>query len=199
MKKFFSTLLLMGSLITVNAVEKDLELGQQQWLKDLKVLVSLNSNKVDELAGVDKNNNGVRDDVENYILSKYSHDRFQRDMFFKAARKIQEIIALPLNGVIDEHIRLDRELLGIYTCRDYILYRNESKDLEKELMNKTLFKAKVLNTPQRLKSYIEHKKVLPMNFDKLTEQELLKDKNSCLALYYSYKNVEQKSTTLIIK
>jgi len=198
MKKFFSTLLLMGSLLTVNAIEKDVEL-EQQWLKDLRVLVSLSSNKVDSLSGIDKNNNGVRDDVENYVLSKYSHDPFQRDMFFKAARKIQEIIALPLNGVIDEHIKLDRELLSIYTCRDYILYRNESKDIEEELLNKTLFKAKVLNTPQRLKSYIEHKKVLPMNFDELTEKELLKGKNSCLALYYSYENVEQKSTTLIIK
>ena len=98
-----------------------------------------------------------------------------------------------------EHIRLDRELLDIYTCRDYILYRNESKDIENELLNKTLFKGKVLNTPARLKAYIEHKKILPANFDELTEEELISDKKSCLALYYSYQNSDQKSTTLIIK
>jgi hypothetical protein len=198
MKKFFSTLLLMGSLLTVNATDKDLSLSDQQWLKDLKVLVSLSNNSVDAISGIDNNNNGVRDDVENYILSKYSHDPFQRDMFFKAARKIQEIISLPLNGVIDEHIRLDRELLSIYTCRDYILYRNEVKNIDKELLNKTLFKASVLNTPERLKAYIEHKKILPSNFDELTESELMKDKKSCLALYYSYKNLDDQSTTLIM-
>jgi hypothetical protein len=199
MKKLFCTLTLIGSLFTINASQQVVTPVSQQWLEDLKVLVSLSSKRVDALSGIDKNSNGVRDDVERYILSKYMDDPFQRDMFFKAAKKIQKIIALPLNGVVDEHIKLDKELLGIYTCRDYILYRNESKNIEKELLNKTLFKANVLNTPERLKAYIEHKKVLPMNFDKLTDKELLKDKKSCLSLYYSYENIEQKSTTLTIK
>jgi hypothetical protein len=199
MNKLFFTLVLIGSLFTLNAANKELNPVNQQWLEDLQVLVSLSNKSVDALVGVDKNRNGVRDDVESYILSKYMDDSFQRDMFFKAARKIQKIIALPLNGVIDEHIRLDRELLEVYTCRDYILYRNESKNIEDELLNKTLFKGKVLNTPQRLKAYIEHKKILPSNFDELTDQELVEDKKSCLSLYYSYQNLDKQSTTLIIK
>lgn len=198
MSKLFFTLVLVGSLFTLNASNTELNPVNQQWLEDLKVLVSLSNKKVDALIGVDKNRNGIRDDVERYILSKYMDDPFQRDMFFKAAKKIQKIIALPLNGVIDEHIRLDRELLDVYTCRDYILYRNESENIENELLNKTLFKGKVLNTPQRLKAYIEHKKVLPTNFDELTEKELIADKKSCLSLYFSYKNLDEQ-TTLIMK
>ena len=199
MNKLFFTLVLIGSLFTLNASNKELNPVNEQWLEDLKVLVSLSDKRVDALTGVDKNSNGVRDDVERYILSKYMDDPFQRDMFFKAAIKIQEIIALPLNGVIDEHIRLDRELLDIYTCRDYILYRNESEDIEQELLNKTLFKGKVLDTSERLKAYIEHKKVLPTNFDALTDNELIADKKSCLTLYYSYQNEDSKNTTLIVK
>ncbi len=199
MSKLFFTLVLLGSLFSLNASDKELNPVNQQWLEDLKVLVSLSDKRVDALSGMDKNSNGIRDDVERYILSKYMDDPFQRDMFFKAAKKIQKIIALPLNGVVDEHIRLDQELLEIYTCRDYILYRNESKDIENELLNKTLFKGKVLDTPQRLKAYIEHKKILPTNFDELTEKELIDDKKSCLTLYYSYQNEDAQSTTLIIK
>lgn len=198
MKKLFFTLALIGSLFTINASEKVLNPVNQQWLEDLKVLVSLNNKRVDALSGIDKNSNGVRDDVERYILNKYMDNPFQRDMFFKAARKIQKIIELPLNGVVDKHIKLDKELLEIYTCRDYILYRNESENIEDELLNKTLFKGKVLNTPQRLKAYIEHKKILPSNFDELTDKKLIADKKSCIALYYSYQE-DTKSTTLSIK
>jgi len=199
MKKLFFTLALTGTLFTINASEKVFNPVNQQWLEDLKVLVSLSNKRVDALSGIDKNSNGIRDDVERYVLSKYMDDPFQRDMFFKAAKKIQKIIALPLNGVVDEHIKLDKELLEIYTCRDYILYRNESKNIEDELLYKTLFKGKVLDTPQRLKAYIEHKKILPTNFDELTDKELIEDKKSCLTLYYSYQNLDEQSTTLTIK
>lgn len=199
MKKLFLTLFLLGNLLIANASDTESNPVNDQWLKDLKVLVSLSEEKVDQISGIDKNKNGVRDDVEQYILSKYMNNPFQRDMFFKAAKKIQKIIALPLNGMDSQHIKLDRELLEVYTCRDYILYRNESENIEDELLNKTLFKGKVLNTPQRLRAYIEHKKILPSNFDELTDKELIADKKSCLALYYSYQNLDEQSTTLTIK
>jgi hypothetical protein len=198
MKKLFFTLVLTGSLFSLAATDKEVTVDQQ-WLKDLKVLVSLSSEKVNPIKGKDKNSNGVRDDVERYILTKYMDDPFQRDMFFKAARNIQKIISLPLKGQLDKHIKLDKELLDVYTCRDYILYRNESEDIEKELLNKTLFKAKVLNTRERLRAYIEHKKILPANFDELTEKELIKDKRSCVSLYQSYQNPDAAATTLNIK
>jgi len=199
MNKLFIALLFISSVVTLNASEKDLQVTNQQWLKDLKVLVSMSSEKVDKLQGKDKNHNGIRDDVESYVLSKYSDDPFQRDVFFKAAKKIQKIISLPLKENKDEHIKLDRELLDIYTCRDYILYRNEVKDIEQELLNKTLFKGKVLNTTDRLRAYINHKKILPADFDDLSDAKLQSDKKSCLKLYNSYNDEVKESTTLTIK
>lgn len=191
MSRLFFTSVLVGSLLNLNASNK--EIVGQQWLSDLQVLVDLDGKSVDALRGVDKNKNSVRDDVEAYILSKYSDDEFQKDMFLKAAQKIQEILSLPKDGEVAEHIRLDRELLDIYTCRDYILYRNESANIEEELLNKTMFKGKVLNTSHRLRAYIDHKKVLPLNFSELTKEELNRDKESCLTLYESYENQNKQS------
>lgn len=192
MNRLFFTLVIVGSLLNLNASNK--ETVGQQWLSDLQVLVDLSNQRVDALIGIDKNKNRVRDDVEAYIISKYSDDEFQKDMFFKAAQKIQEILSLPKNSEIKEHVRLDRELLDIYTCRDYILYRNESANIEEELLNKTMFKGKILNTSHRLRAYIDHKKVLPLNFDELTKEELNRDKKSCLTLYESYENQNRQST-----
>ncbi len=197
MSRLFFTLLVAGSLFSLNASNKDI-VGQQ-WLSDLQVLVGLSSQKIDALKGLDKNKNNVRDDVEAYILSKYADDEFQKDMFFKAAQKIQEIISLPKGGEVENHIRLDRELLDIYTCRDYILYRSESENIEEELLNKTMFKGKVLNTSDRLRAYIDHKKTLPLNFSELTKDELSRDKESCLTLYESYENENRQSVTTITR
>ncbi len=191
MSRLFFTLAVTGSLLSLNASNK--EIVGQQWLSDLQVLVGLSSQRVDALKGLDKNRNNVRDDVEAYILSKYADDEFQRDMFFKAAQKIQLIISLPKNSEIEERIKLDRELLDIYTCRDYILYKNESENIEEELLNKTMFKGKVLNTSDRLRAYIDHKKVLPLNFSELSKDELKRDKESCLTLYESYDNENRQS------
>ncbi len=191
MSKLFFTLVIAGSLLNLNASNK--EIVGQQWLSDLQVLVDLSNQRVDALKGIDKNKNSVRDDVEAYILSKYANDEFQKDMFFKAAQKIQEIFSLPKNSEIKKHVKLDRELLDIYTCRDYILYRNESANIEEELLNKTMFKGKILNTSHRLRAYIDHKKVLPLNFNELTKEELSRDKESCLTLYESYENQNRQS------
>ncbi len=183
MKHLLFSILLLGNLQILNALEID----NKQWMMDLKALVMMNSNKVDSLSGDDENSNGVRDDVERYIWSKYKDDKFQRDMFFTAAKLIQSIITLPKQET-KQHIKLDHDLLEIYTCRDYILYRNEDKNIEQEMLNKTLFKGKVLNTPDRLSAYIDHKKKLPLELSDLSEKELLKDKNSCLKLYQSYQS-----------
>jgi hypothetical protein len=196
--KILVTMLMLGNIYILNASINEKN-NNKQWVKDLKALVLMSNKSTINIKGNDKNNNGVRDDVERYIWSKYENDKFQRDMFFTAAKTIQKILTLPTKSNKKEHIVLDKKLLEIYTCRDYILYRNESENIEQEMLNKTLFKGKVLNTPERLKAYIDHKRVLPTNLQELTEEDLIKDKNSCLSLYFSYKNDEKKSTVSIIR
>ena len=65
----------------------------------------------------------------------------------------------------------------------------------KEMQDKILFKAKVLNTEKRLRAYIDHKKSLPFVEDELSDKELATDKRSCINEYNKYKNKDQDLLT----
>jgi len=106
---------------------------------------------------------------------------------------MQKIITLPTDKTaLKEHQKLDHDLLNIYTCRDYILYKMNSKSLDKEMQEKINFKAKVLNTKKRLHAYIIHKQLLPFAFDDLSEKALARDKKACINQYNKYKNLDRK-------
>ncbi len=169
-----------------------------QWAKDLQTMIELNQNSSQTIAGSDINKNMVRDDIENYIKQKYKDDEFQKIMFLEAAKKIQQILTLPKNADKKIHIRLDRELLQVYTCRDYILYKHNDVDIEKELEQKAEFKSKVLNTRARLQAYIEHKKMVPFKYSIPSDKELYEQKNECEKLYSKIKSESKKTTVLSI-
>ena len=145
-------------------------------------MINLSSKTENTLEGIDQNKNGIRDDVEYYVNSKYQDKPFQKAMFTKAAGMMQKIITLP-DDAISEHQRLDQELLNVYTCRDYILYKMEDDSLENEMQDKIIFKGKILNTQKRLRAYINHKQLLPFQFDDLSDAQLIKDKNTCVNQY----------------
>lgn len=178
MKKLFIALSLVSSLTIANAVD----INKLKWTEDFETLINLSSNTENTLEGIDQNKNGVRDDVEYYVNSKYQDKPFQKAMFIKAAGMMQQIIALPDENIA-EHQRLDHALLNVYTCRDYILYKMENESLEKELQDKIIFKGKVLNTQKRLRAYINHKQLLPFQFDDLSDAQLKKDKTTCINQY----------------
>ncbi len=183
MKNVILTISLMGALSFVNA----LEINNLKWTQDYETLVALSGDADTNIEGVDQNKNGIRDDVEYYIDNKYKNDQFQRKVFKEASKKIQKILTLKKSQK-DEHIRLDQELLNLYTCRDYMLYRLKVKDIKSEMKDKMLFKAKVLNTNKRLQTYIAHKKLLPFEYSDLTNDELQKNKKECQNLYVKYTN-----------
>ena len=189
MKKIFITLTLASSFMIANSID----INQLKWTQDFETLVNLSSNAENTLEGIDQNKNGIRDDVEYYVNTKYKNKPFQKAMFTKAAIMIQKIITLPTDeGALKEHQKLDHELLNVYTCRDYILYKMDSDSLDKEMQDKINFKAKVLNTKKRLHAYIAHKQILPFEFDDLNEKALQKDKQACLNQYNHYKNLDKK-------
>ncbi len=169
--------------------------SSMQWLDDLETLVKLDTQREDSLSGKDLNANGVRDDVEEYVVQKFHDDPFQEELFMEAARKIQRIITLPKESSVDEHLKLDKELLSLYTCRDYILYRDNEANIDQQMLNKTLFKARVLNTEERLSAYIEHKKKLPLHFSDLSDQQLRQEKNACLARYRAFSNPDMHAAS----
>ena len=167
-----------------------------QWIQDYEMLVALDSKTNNSLLGIDSNNNGVRDDVEYFILKTYTNDFFQADMFLMSAKLIQDIFKLPKETPEKTRIKLDNDLLKLYTCRDYIIYKKEDpKIIEQELKNKLLIKRKILNNKARLQAYIEHKNKLPFKFDTLTKEQLLKDKQNCNNIYQSYYENRDKKVT----
>ncbi len=186
MKKLFIALTFLASLTVANAVD----INKLKWTEDFETLVNLSGTTENTIEGIDQNKNGVRDDIEYYVNAKYQNKPFQKEMFIKAASMMQKIITLPSED-ITEHQRLDHELLNLYTCRDYILYKMESESLAKELEDKIVFKGKVLNTEKRLRAYINHKQLLPFQFDDLSEAQLLKDKTACVNQYNKIKNLDK--------
>ncbi len=196
MKKSILLIAFLGMISGLFAQDR-LGTKSLNWLNDLEVLVKLDTQREDTLSGKDFNSNGIRDDVEEYVRQKFHHDPFQEALFMEAAQKIQQILTLPAESSQEEHLKLDKELLSLYTCRDYILYRDNEQNIEQEMLNKTLFKARVLNTEARLSTYIEHKKKLPLDFTDLSREELKKEKNACLARYRAFTNQDTHAATNI--
>jgi len=188
MKKLLLSLSLLGTLALANTVE----INSMKWTEDFEMLVGLSSNVENTLEGLDQNNNGIRDDVEYYVNMKYKNRPFQKSMFNKAAKMMQKIITLPVDEQVSQHRKLDHDLLNLYTCRDYILYKLDDENLEKELQEKISFKGKILNTDKRLQAYISHKKLLPFQFEDLSDAELKRDKQACINQYNKYKNMDKK-------
>ncbi len=106
------------------------------------------------LLGIDANNNGVRDDVERYIIAQYKDKhKAVTAIGFQIARAFQEAIrrnsnALPTDTYLDDaqdcnfYFELDAERFG-----------------DKKLIDHTLsndFENLILNTKSRVKAYLEY-------------------------------------------
>jgi len=193
MKKFVYMMIIF---LSIDLSAKTQVFDYDVWANDLQTMIELNSKFDESIAGSDKNNNQVRDDVENYIKNKYSNDDFQKIMFLEAAKKIQQILTLPKNASKKVHMELDSELLQIYTCRDFILFKHTHADIEKEMQDKSEFKSKVLNTGKRLEAYLLHKKMIPFKYSIPSDQELIRQKNACEKLYSRIKQENKKSRIL---
>jgi len=196
MKKFIGFIfILLSSGLFASSQVFDYDL----WAKDLQTLIELNSKSDDSIAGSDTNHNQVRDDVENYIKKKYANDEFQKIMFLEAARKIQQILTLPKHSSKHIHKELDEQLLQIYTCRDFILFKHLDGDVEKEIADKSEFKSKVLNTSKRLEVYLSHKRAVPFKYSIPSDKELKRQKEACEKLYSRIKSEEKKGNELTIR
>ena len=190
MKKVLTSLLLASSVSFAANVSFDYD----QWAADLQTLIELDKKADQTIKGSDINNNMVRDDIENYIKEKFSGDNFQTVMFLEAAKTIQKILLLPKNTPKKIHKELDNRLLQIYTCRDYILYKDSKIDINKELKEKALFKSKVLNTDARMQKYIEHKRSLPQKYSIPSDKILKSQQKACEKLFTQITHGVESST-----
>ena len=193
MKRFLSLLVVSSYLMGANV-----SFDYDQWATDLQTLVELDqeANQA-SIKGSDINNNMVRDDIENYIKEKYMGDNFQTIIFLEAAKTMQKILLLPENTPKKVHIELDNRLLQIYTCRDYILYKDYKMDTNQELKEKAIFKSKILNTQERMQKYIEHKKLLPKKYTMPSDKILKMQQKACEKLFMKIRGVSEISTSAL--
>ncbi len=179
-------MLIIMLLATFGVASVDIQ--NLKWTQDYELLVNLNTQVNNTIKGLDINKNGIRDDIEYYVEQKYKDDPFQKEIFLEAAKTIQTIITLPKKTPIKKRVELDNQLLSLYTCRDYMLYKLDVKEIEEELKDKMIFKSKVLNTNKRLRAYIDHKKLLPLEEEDIKNMSVDNERIACQKLHRSLTN-----------
>jgi hypothetical protein len=116
------------------------------------------------LLGVDSNNNGVRDDVENYIYDRfkgYKNYKVEREIAMQWARAAQLLIQNPENGYKDKKYLIMQKVISCqeyyynsntqgYDFQMYMQYINQHEIFDED------FKDVIFNTKQRLKAYFKY-------------------------------------------
>jgi len=123
------------------------------------------------LLGVDVNDNGVRDDVEIYIVKKYKdHHKIVTEIGFQQARAFQKILDNPLDKELHKGVQDSQE------CNSYFEEGSEAFDdpiLIDHLIN---FKNMQINTKSRVRAYLEHNRQLSGGVYRLTPLSESKEK-----------------------
>jgi len=180
---------LMLLMVVACTVYGDLKIESLKWTNDYEMLVKLNMKVENDIVGLDINHNGIRDDVEYYVEQKYKSDPFEKEIFLESAKKIQTILSLSDNTPLPKRVQLDNELIELYTCRDYMLYKLDVADISSKMKEKLNFKSRVLNTNDRLRAYIEHKKkVLDFGEEDIAKMEVDSKRIACENRYKSLMN-----------
>jgi hypothetical protein len=112
------------------------------------------------LLGIDSNNNGVRDDVERWLIFKYKdHHRIVTEIGFQGARADQFMLDNPNRA---EEAR--QKINGAQSCNFYFMrwakYNNEPILIDHDILTSTAYKAMQFNTKERIKAYYAHDKKL---------------------------------------
>jgi hypothetical protein len=106
------------------------------------------------LLGVDSNDNGVRDDVEIYIIKKYKDEKIAIEIGFQIARAYNTVIENPMNA--EETVKI---LNNAQDCESYFedfadLF-GDPIILNQEISSKN-FRAMNLNTKERIGAYLTY-------------------------------------------
>ena len=105
------------------------------------------------LLGIDSNHNGIRDDIERWILLDkeiyYGNAKIERSIAFEKARAFQMTLADPTNR--DDIVH--QAMTDASDCRSYYIYvKNRDREEYDGKENRNL-KDKIFNTRERFKTY----------------------------------------------
>ena len=107
------------------------------------------------LLGVDANNNGVRDDVERYLLEKYKdHHKIVSEIALQSGRAFQIVLAHPENARETEKYESAAQFCNYY-------FKSSAKNygdpiLIDHLIMDYKFEELQLNTKERIRAYLEY-------------------------------------------
>jgi hypothetical protein len=128
------------------------------------------------LLGIDVNNNGVRDDVERWLIFRYKdHHRIVTEIGFQGARADQFMLANP-----DKPEDARQRINGTQDCnfyfKNYASLFNEPILINHDILSSTAYKTMQFNTKERIETYLAYDKKLSGGVYKLTEIDELKAK-----------------------
>ena len=125
------------------------------------------------LLGIDSNNNGVRDDVEIFIIKKYiDHHKIVTEIGLQGARAYQMIIENPLNTE-ENH----KALHDAMDCNFY--FKDDAEEFGDPILVDhyidDMYHSLQLNTKSRVKAYMEYDKQLSGGVYTLTKARKMKE------------------------
>jgi hypothetical protein len=112
------------------------------------------------LLGIDSNDNGVRDDVERWIISRYkNHHKIVTEIGFQTARAHQFMLANP-----DKPEEARQKINGAQSCNFYFQYDANLFDepilIDHDISTSTAFDTIQLNTEARIRAYLTYDRKL---------------------------------------
>lgn len=112
-------------------------------------------------AGVDRNNNGVRDDIERWIAASYPESATLRAGLMQYARSQQTYSARRMNSPA-EALAVSARTSRAIACMVLTLGQGEAADAEASRRFRAMqqLDLQFLDTPERLKLFIENEKLL---------------------------------------
>jgi len=127
------------------------------------------------LLGVDSNDNGVRDDVERYIILTYKDEKIAIEIGFQVARAYNAVIEDPSNAE-----EVDKVLTKAQDCASY--FEDDADEfgdpilLDTDIVTSKKFKSIQLNTESRIRAYLEYNRKLSGGVYAVTKIKDMKSK-----------------------
>ena len=127
------------------------------------------------LLGVDVNKNGVRDDVERYILQTYGKEEITIQIGFQVARAYNAVIEHPEKAKDVDKVLFDARDCGSYFTL-FAKFFNEPILLSRNIVTSKQFKSVMLNTEPRIRAYLEYNRNLSGGVYDSTDIDEMKSK-----------------------
>ncbi len=110
------------------------------------------------LLGVDSNDNGVRDDVERYVIKTYGKEKIAVEIGFQVARAYNVVIENPDNAEETTKVMEDAQDCESY-FKNYADLFGDPLVLNQEINTKQ-FESMILNTKERIGAYLRYNSAL---------------------------------------